>query len=230
MNQVIAIQQPNYLPWLGYFEQINKADTFVFLENVQYENREWQNRNRLKGFDEKPFYLTVPLQSHPSNSNICDIRISHTEKKWRKKHLRSIEMTLGKAPYFSEIYPHIENWLLYDYEYLADLNIAGIKIFSSIMGLSTRFVKASKLSPKGKKTALIVDICKKTSAKVYYSSVGAKAYMENDRHLFSMANIQIEYQNWHHPVYKQRGNHFVSHLSILDALMNIGIEKTKAII
>lgn len=228
MGRVAVIAQPTYLPWLGYFELIARADVMILLDTVQFEKQSWQCRNQLKGSDGRPFWLPVPLMKHPLAMPLREIRTSPQQGVWRKKHLRSIEVHLGSAPYFRKIFPYLQKWLTTEYEYLADLNIGGIKVFSELLALSPRFVRASELNPKGHKTELVVDLCRQVGADHYYSSAGSKEYLEE--RLFAEAGIELTYQSWEHPTYPQRGSGFVSHLSVLDALMNIGPQGTHDLI
>ena len=225
-----VITQPTYLPWLGYFEQIAKADVFVFLDTVQFLGRSWHSRNRLKGSDGQPFWLTIPVAAHPQTARLIDIRISADQRQWRTKHLRSIQTHLRSAPYFQHIFPKVEEWITGEYEYLVDLNVAGIRMASDLLELFPRFVRASELNPKGHRTSLLVSLCKQVGANRYYSSAGSKVYMEEENYLFAEAGIEVVYQDWQHPVYAQRGVDFVSHLSVVDALMNIGPQATLSLI
>ena len=227
-GRTAVIAQPTYLPWLGYFELIARADVVIFLDTVQFEKQSWQCRNRLKGSDGKPFWLTVPLMNHSLATPLREIRISPHQESWRKKHLRSIEVHLGAGPYFQQLFPSLQQWLNTEYDYLADLNIDGIKMFSELLALSPRFVRASALNPKGHKTELVVGLCRQVGADHYYSSAGSKAYL--DERLFAEAGIRLTYQTWEHPLYAQRGKDFVSHLAVVDALMNIGPQSTRALI
>ncbi len=229
-TRTAVITQPNYLPWLGYFEQIVRADVFVFLDSVQFIKREWQNRNRLKGQAGDPFWMVVPVQSHPQKTAIKNILIAKDQPRWRKKHLANISNALGRAPYFREIFPFVESWLNTDFDKLADLNIAGIKMFSELLELQPQFIRASELTVSGRKTELLLNICQEVDASDYYSSLGARVYMAPSEHLFQDADITLKYQTWTHPSYPQRGDNFLSHLSVIDALMNIGPEATRALI
>ena len=227
---VTVITQPNYLPWLGYFEQVVRADTFIVLDCVQFEKREWQNRNRLKGSNGSPFWLTVPVQKAERGILINNVKIAERNQGWCKKHLQSIERHLRSAPYFKDVYSTVSTWLQIDYETLLDLNLSGIKLFAQLLGIQTTFVLASELAPVGRKTELLVDLCRKTNANVYYSSLGAKEYMLADEHMFAEAGISLQYQRWQHPEYRQLYGTFVSHLSIIDALANVGVCRTKEMI
>jgi len=225
-----VVTQPTYLPWLGYFEQIANADVFVFLDTVQFMARSWHSRNRLKGSDGEPFWITIPVEAHTREARLLDIRISASQPQWPAKHLRSIQTHLGSGPYFDSIYPKLENWLRGDHDYLVDLNICGIKMISELLELSPIFLRTSELNAEGKRTQLLVNICNKIGATRYYSSAGSRAYMDEEMHLFTKAGIEVVYQAWQHPMYVQRGVDFVSHLSVVDALMNIGPQATRSLI
>jgi hypothetical protein len=225
-----VVTQPTYLPWLGYFEQMANADVFVFLDTVQFVTRSWHSRNRLKGSGGAPFWITVPVEAHARDAPLLDIRVSASQPEWAVKHLRSIQTHLGGLPYFDSIYPKLEGWLRVGHEYLVGLNITGIKMISELLELSPMFLRASELDAEGRRTKLLVNICKNIGATQYYSSLGSRAYMEEEMHLFTDAGIDVIYQAWAHPVYPQREPGFVSHLSVIDALMNIGPQATKSLI
>lgn len=227
-----VITQPTYLPWLGYFEQMARADVFVFLDTVQFLDRSWHSRNRLKGSDGRPFWLTIPVCAHPQTTPLRDIRISSDQSQWRKKHLLSIQMHLGSARYFSELFPRLQAWINTEYEYLVDFNISGIRMFAEWLRLKPRFLRASELHPQGQRTSLLVSLCQEVGAARYYSAAGARVYIDEERHLFESAGIEVAYQTWEHPIYQQRNTRlgFVSHLSALDVVMNIGLDSTRALI
>lgn len=230
MPRTIVVTQPTYLPWLGYFEQIAKADAFVFLDTVQCVKQSWHNRNRLKGNDNNPIWLTVPVKGHSLDTPLQEIQISQNTLLWRRKHLATIQMCLGSALYFRSIFPLIQKWINSEYEYLVDLTISGIKMFSDLLDLSPQFVRASELNRQGKRTGLLVNLCQQFGADCYYSPMGSKVYLEEEKHLFTEVGIEVMYQTWEHPIYRQLGQGFVSHLSVIDALMNIGPEATRSLI
>lgn len=226
----VVITQPTYMPWLGYFEQMAAADDFVILDTVQFTKQSWQSRNRIKGANGAPLWLTVPIASHPLDTPIHDIRIASTPPQWPRKHLKSIAAGLKSAPYFHRVFPHVEAWLETGFTHLADLNIAGIQMFADLLGLAPRLYRASELGVGGRRSHLLLDILERLHADDYYASLGSQVYLEADRPLFEAAGIAIRYQTWTHPVYPQRGPGFVSHLSVVDALMNIGPEAARRLI
>jgi hypothetical protein len=226
MPCTVVIMQPTFLPWLGYFELMAQADKFVFLDTVQFKKRSWQSRNRLKSAQGKPFWLTVPLDSHDSNTPINQIRLADNWPHSRRKHLDSIRLNLGLAPFFKAIFPKIEAWLKADFDLLAELNIAGIELFASVLALSPNFLRTSQMNLAGERSELLVHVCRQLGATRYYSPLGSKEYIAET--LFAENRIELAYQAWRHPVYPQRGEPFVSHLSALDALLNIGPEAARA--
>jgi hypothetical protein len=224
----VVIQQPTYLPWMGYFDLVAQADIFVFLDSVQFERRSWQSRNRLRSAAGQPFWLTVPVEKAPRETIIRDIKIVRRELDWTRKHLNSIKMSLGRAAFY-ETYRHIvDDWINHDVLLLSELNIALITDIARLLGFTPLFVRSSDLAVAGRKASLIMDICKLLGATRYYSAQGSSGYLSEDA--FRCEGIDLEYQSWQHPEYKQAGKGFVSHLSVIDALTNIGAEQTRAFI
>jgi len=224
----VVITQPTYLPWLGYFEQMARADKFIFLDSVQFERRSWQCRNRLKDAREEPFWLTVPLQAQPQSTLIQDIRISTDQPHWRKKHLVSLQTCFAHAPFFPAVFPAFQQWLEADQAMLAELNIAGIKMTAELLGLRPQFLRASQLGVNGRRSELLVNLCRAVGATHYYSALGSKSYLEEV--LFTEHQISVAFQTWEHPAYTQSGITFVSHLAAVDALMNLGPAATRALL
>ncbi|MFC1748535.1 WbqC family protein [Pseudomonadota bacterium] len=222
-----AIMQPTYLPWLGYFHLINQVEKFVFLDNVQVVKRSWDVRNRIKTVDGE-LYLTVPLKKTTSRNEttFVNAKIDY-DQSWVKKHLRSIEVAYRKAKYFEEIYELIKECLSEKHNSLSELNSSIIVKFSEYLELKTEFLWASELKKiVGKKDALLVSICKEISCREYLSPVGAAVYIEAESAggEFGRRELDLEYQTFKHPIYSQLFGKFVSHLSVVDAVMNCGVK------
>lgn len=230
MEKTIVITQPTYLPWLGYFQQVAKADVFVFLDTVQFVQRSWHSRNRLKTHSDQVVWLTVPVAKHSQKSSLLDILISPNQTRWNEKHLGTIQTCLGSTKYFTNYFASVSNWLSSDWQKIVDLNISGITLFSSLLNISPHFIRASELNLPGKRTELLVNICEELGGTKYYTSSGSKDYLDDEIHLFHKANIDVTYQTWEHPIYPQKGKTFISHLSVLDAIMNVGTEATRSMI
>ena len=223
--RTVVISQPTYLPWTGYFRIMKEADVYVFLDNVQFEQRSWQSRNRIKSA-EKFAWLSIPTH-HGSQSRIRDIEIDNS-KPWKRQHLTAIKTSYGKSHYFDKYYSFLKSTYDLRWTELALLNIHLIKYFAAQLGLSPTFVRASKLGLEGKRTNLLLDICKMFGADRYVSSIGAKNYMEADgaKPVFEKFGIAVEFLEVVPFTYPQLFGEFIPELSIIDLLFNCGPESS----
>jgi hypothetical protein len=217
----IAIHQPQYLPWSGYFNKILQSDIFVFLDDVQYKKNEWQNRNRIKSPNGE-VWLTVPVH-YNFGQKINEIEIDN-KFLWRKDHLKTMRFNYQKAKNFSDFYPYIENLLNKEYKMLVDVNIDSIKMILSYLNIDKKIVKSSELKVEGEKTQRLVNICKVLNADIYISGSGAKDYLIVEE--FEKNNIQVIFQEYHTPEYPQLFGNFIPNLSIIDMIFNVGKEET----
>ena len=224
---IIAISQPTLYPWIGYFNIIGKSDTFVFLDNAQLNRRSWQTRNKIKNSTsagESEIWLNIPIKKSDLSTTIREAIIDNT-KDWRKKHLASLKACYGKN--VDEI-EWLEKLFSTEWNSLADFNIEFIKKCCEYLEISTKFFLSSEIGIKGVRAQWLVDICKNFGADVYLTTAGAREmYLEKESHVFEKENISIQYHDYLHPEYKQRGNNFVSHLSILDLILNLKTDAKK---
>ncbi|WP_254532820.1 WbqC family protein [Natrinema gelatinilyticum] len=215
----VAIHQPNYLPWIGYFQKIYRCDVFVFLDTVEYTSNSWINRNKIKTPDGWT-WLTVPV--HGSNGSIADMVIANDS--WRNSHEKSLQQNYGKAENFDEINDLFAQAYAKSWESLCELNINLVRKLADRLGLECRFVRSSELDVDASSSERIVRLCTELGADRYFSGTGARSY--NDHTQFETADITLEYQSIEHPQYEQRFGDFVSKLSIVDVLMNVGVDGT----
>ena len=215
---IVSIHQPQYLPWLGYFDKIDAADVFCFLDNVQYKKNEWQNRNRIKTAQGAQ-WLTVPV-SYRFGQKISEVLVNNHEN-WVRKHLQGLVTNYAKAPFFEQYFGLIEEVLRRPWERLADLNIHLIEVLINGLGLTdTETVVASDLDLRDDPTDRLVDICRSVGADAYLSGKDGAKYMDLAR--FEDAGIAVVFQEFRHPVYTQLFGGFESHLSVVDLLFNCG--------
>ena len=214
----IAISQPTYLPWLGYFEQIAKSDCFVFLDTVQYERQSWQSRNRIKDHHDQVLWLSVPVATHALGTAVADIKIALQNVNWQRKHLNSIRTHLAKTPHLGKVLALLEGVYQQQHTALADLNIALITAVCQAMGITTKLLRASELKVSGSKADLLLQIVKQLNGTHYFANQGSKVYLEQEHERFWAQEVNICYQQWQHPVYQQKGRQFVSHLAWPDAV------------
>lgn len=220
-----AIMQPTYLPWSGYFHLASKVDTFVFLDDVQFERRSWQSRNRILSNGQE-LILTVPVQHSPQETIISDIELSNNVP-WRKKHLRTLQIA------YPSIWRNnnISEPLIAEYEKshqsLVDLNIALINLFFSWFEINCQTLRASELSCNGNRSKHLSEICRAIRADTYYSPIGSRAYLEEDK-FEQITDIALRYSNYIPTPYSQGKNvDFVSHLSVIDVVGHCGLEFTR---
>jgi len=217
----IAIAQPTYLPWLGYFDLLDQTDKFVFLDSVQFEKRSWQQRNRIKtptGLQ----WLTVPVISRGKREQrIADAEIG--AEFWRD-HLRSIAMNYRRAPFFDRYYGALSDLMrsVASGSNLATLTISLVQWFAEVMEIRTPTLRSSELPVQGKRTDLLAEICGSLGATSYLSPLGSAEYLVNELPIMTERGIEVAFQHYEHPLYRQLFPPFQPYASALDLLFNEG--------
>ena len=229
MNRVCSIMQPTYLPWLGYFDLIDRADVFVFYDDVQVVKRSWGVRNKVKTAN-GPVFLSVPIDKdkHRNERTFFNAQLDYSQN-WVEKHLETFRLNYKKASFFEEIFSLLENELIKKPKFLAELNISLIKAIIKFLELNTELRISSEMNNlSGKKENRLIQICERIDADKYLSPQGSSQYIEAEKPggEFSETEIDLYYQNFVHPTYPQLWGDFVSHLPIVDVLMNCGKEET----
>jgi WbqC-like protein len=221
----VVILQPSYIPWRGYFDQINRADLFIFYDDVQYDKRGWRNRNQIKTPKGKQ-WLTIPVNSRGAqteNIPIHQIRIAW-DSSWSQNHLKAIQHSYAKAPHFSRYTALFENFYQRHDEFLADFTIDfTIALARELGNEHTRFLRSSELAGiDGQKTDRLIQILQVVDATHYISGPSARDYIEKEK--FDSAGIRLEYMEYNYPEYPQLYPPFDPHVSILDLLFMTGPE------
>jgi len=221
---ILTAHQPVYLPWLGLLNKIAVSDLYCFFDIVQYQRKDYNNRNKIKTHN-GPIWLTVPVKSSGRlNSKINDIEIINNG--WSKKHIRSIELNYRKSKYFDKYFDEIKSILTKDYDYLTDLNYSILKYALSVFNIETKIIKASDYNFYGTKSNLVLDMCKKLSADTYIFGKQGKDYADIDS--FIENSITPVFQDYCHPVYKQLHGNFVPNMCFIDLLFNVGKDSYSA--
>ena len=219
----ILITQPTFLPWIGYFDLIEKSDIIVFLDDVQFERRSWQQRNKIKTPNGLQ-WITLPVFSKGKRPQLIkDVQIDLTNN-CIAKIKKSIELNYKKSDFFNVHYKDLiksfdENLKKKN---LLSFNIGLIKYFLEILKLKKDFFYSSHLNIVKTKSKKIIDICNYFSAKTYITTFGAKDYLSNDLRLFDDNKIEILTHHYVHPVYKQCFLPFAPYASIIDLIFNEG--------
>jgi len=217
----IAIMQPTFMPWIGYFALIDRVDDFIFLDNVQFDKRSWQQRNQIKT-PAGPLWLTVPVQTKgQSDQKIKDVAIQYEGSDPLGRIIKSIEHNYKKAPFYAEHSPVLFSILKQNSEKLNDLNKKIIEFLCVTFGIQKQFCDASSLNPSGAKADLLADICEKRGASEYISPPGSIDYLEKTD-IFIQKNITVRYHQYNHPEYRQLYGDFIPYMSALDLLFNEG--------
>ena len=190
---IIAIMQPYFLPYVGYWRLAAKADLFVILDDVNY-SRGWINRNRIKNLKMSK-WLTVPLHKTSQNRRICEHRIA-CEADWRKDHQRRIENVLGGAAHVQEALAVYQEAVASPVDSLAQFLTHSIKMIMETLGVETPLILASSLNTgHGEdRNARIINICSQLGATVYNNLPGGRGIY--DPVLFSEAGIGLEFMDF----------------------------------
>ena len=216
---ILTAHQPVYLPWLGLFHKIAMADAFCYFDDVQYQKKDWNNRNKLKGSNGE-FWLTVPVKSKDHYSKkVGKIEVNNSIK-WQKKHLKSIELNYKSATYFDRYIGFFRDCYNREWERLSDLNEYMLKWFLGTLGINVIYFKMSELGFEGSKNDLVLDMCRKLGADVYIFGQLGKNYA--DVNTFNRHGIDVCFQEYIHPEYRQLHGAFRPYLSIVDLLFNEG--------
>ena len=216
---IVAIHQPQYLPWIGYFDKMDRADAFVLLDTVQFKKNEWQNRNRIKTPEGRQ-WLTVPVQ-HRFPQRIDEVRIP-AEDPWARKHWQALQTHYGAAPFFAPHAPFFADCYSRPWERLVDLACHLIEYLAAALGIRARLVRAGAGSFPEDPTGRLVAICRHLGASAYLAGRDGATYM--DLAQFAAAGIAVRTQAFTCPVYPQRYGAFQPDLSVVDLLFNCGPE------
>ena len=202
----VVVLQPGYLPWLGFFDQMRRADVFVYYDDVQYDTHGWRNRNRIKT-QHGPLWLTVPVRHRGlSKPRILDVAID-ARTNWAKKHVASIRQAYAAAPFAKQYVPALEEVLLRPWERLVDLDLAVARLLAEWLGVRRRIETASTLGIEGGQTERLVNICRHFGATNYLSGSAARSYLDVEQ--FEAHGIAVDWQQFSHPMYRQLHGEFV---------------------
>lgn len=225
--KIICILQPGYLPWLGFFEQMLRCRQFVIYDDVQYDKHGWRNRNRIKG-PRGPEWLTAPVVAKGGPKLINQVEIDSTQPRWARKHLAALRQHYGKAPYFKDYFPALEETLSRKWRRLVELDMEIIKMMARWLGLRSELLLSSELGiPRSDPNKRLVDILHRLDGKVFYEGAAGKNYLNLD--MFRRNGLQVVFQDYQPRPYPQQyqDQGFVPFLSAIDLLFNCGPESPR---
>lgn len=218
---IVSINQPAYLPWLGYFHRIAVSDLHIVLDSVQFEKNSFTNRNKVRTADGW-HWLTVPVRTSGLFGALAIDRVEiETRAEWQKKHWQTLRQSYGRAPYFAAHAPFFEE--MYDacrWTHLADLCQAMTAYLVEAFGIETPLRTSSQMEVEGAKDELILNLCREAGATTYLSGALGRNYLRE--RLFLEAGIEVVYQDYAHPVYPQRATPFLPYMAAVDLLFHCG--------
>ena len=218
----LAISQPTYLPWIGYLDLVDQVDTFVLLDDVQFEKQSWQQRNRIKtptGLQ----WLTVPVLFRGRFGQLINEVEIRDIQFWRT-HLRAIELNYRRAPFFADYFDELTFQIVPSASpaLIADLDVGLLEWFMDVLGIQTRLLRSSQLKQPGKRTELLANICASLGATEYVSPIGSADYLLQEMGVLFGKGIDLVFQHYEHPQYRQLFPPFCPYASILDLIFNEG--------
>jgi len=217
---IVSINQPAYLPWLGYFERIAHSDLHIVLDHVQFEKNSFTNRNKVRTADGWT-WLSVPLltKGHFGDLAINTVKIAN-ERPWGRKHWDTLRFAYRRAPHFEAEAPYWEDVLGREWERLIDLQRETLAHQLQTLGITTQLRWSSELGVGGTKAELVLNLCRHVGATVYVSGALGRDYL--DPADFEKAGIELRYQDYEHPVYQQALPGFERYMAALDAIFCLG--------
>mgnify|MGYP001558918600 CR=1 FL=1 len=227
----VAMMQPGFMPWPGLFELIYKSDIFIFLDDFQFSVQSYDQRNRMFIDKGRAGWYTIPVQKSISFKAPLNKTGIHESLAWREKIWKRITFNYRGAPYFAQMSPSINEWLFSVKGSLAELNMDFIKLVCSVLDLKPQFRISSEYATDARRSRRVLELLRWCGAKRYFCARGSFDYMRKDN-IFPVIDIEVLFQDYIYRPYKQVGavETFLPHLSILDALMNIGAKDTAELV
>ena len=225
----LAIMQPYFFPYIGYFQLMNAVDKFVIYDDVNFINRGWVNRNRIL-VNGKEHIFSVPLKNASQNVLIKDLELIESEK-WKNKFIKTLEHAYGKAPSYEDVFPLVEKIINTNTKLMRDWHLISFKLLNKYLGIKTAIVESSSIykNQKLKGQHRILDICLQENTSQYINAIGGEKLY--DRKLFKENGINLFFIDVNKSItYNQKSNVFAPNLSIIDVLMNLKVEDKRSLL
>ncbi len=227
----VALMQPPFLPWQGFFGLVAAADVFVLLDDFQFQRHSFHQRNRIRAADGSPMWMSLPV-SHPRDGEYPTLAAAApiVGDKWRRVLKTTLDQSYGRASHHTALRPEIDAWIDTPFGSVADMNIAFIRLVAGLLGFAPEWRRSSEIGSCGRRSDRVLDLLHRAGARSYLCARGSFEYMHEDG-VFPVAELEVGFQDFEPQPYPQRrADEFVSHLSIVDALFEVGADETRRLV
>lgn len=227
----VALMQPTFWPWQGYFGLVAAADVFVLLDDFQFQRHSFQQRNRIRAADGTETWISVPV-AHPRDGVFPTLGEAAplVDAKWRRRLKTTLDQSYGRAAHHATLRGPVDEWIDAEWATVADMNIAFIRLVASSLGFEPTWRLSSELGSAGHRSERVLDLLRRAGARTYLCARGSYEYMAEDA-LFPVDDIEVVFQQFEPQPYPQRRTDaFASHLSVLDALFEVGADETRRLV
>tara|TARA_B100001142_G_scaffold320539_1_gene365720 strand:- start:161 stop:841 length:681 start_codon:yes stop_codon:yes gene_type:complete len=218
---IVSIHQPNYIPWLPFFNKIKRSDIFVILDDVKYTKNDWRNRNKIRSGNTSKF-LTIPIRKIFTKEKIKNVQLPE-DNLWKKKHLNSISYNYSKSSFYKSHISFFEEYYNSNIDTLSEFNNIFLKYCVKLFNLKTKIIQSSSLEIDSsiKSTDRLIEIITKVGGKKYYSGIGSKNYLDEKK--MSESNIELIFQDFKFKNYVDSKTTFIPGLSVIDLINNVDV-------
>lgn len=215
----VTIHQPDFLPWLGFFERWKSSDLFIILDDVQFIRRGWHHRDKIKT-SQGVKWLTVPVKKKGRFvQKINEVAIDRTPP-WPDALVHSIHHAYAKAPHYAWLFPELKKFFCKGHHLLSDFNVDLMQYCASLLQITTPVVFSSSLNVSSTKSDRLVDLVKAVGGTEYLTGTGSRDYLEVEK--FMQQGVSVKWQQFTVKQYPQLHGEFVGMLSVVDYLMMDG--------
>ncbi|NCY20341.1 hypothetical protein EBX31_00100 [bacterium] len=223
----VAIMQPTYLPWAGYFGLMQAVDLFIFLDSVQFAKRSWQQRNQIKT-PQGPLWLTIPVLSKGKQEQTIREVVINQDSDFPSHHRKAIELNYKKARFFDAYEKKLFDQLQRPASHMVEITLGLIYEIKSTLGIETKTALSSELKAQGAKAELLASLCQAVGATEYISPPGSREYLKDSK-AFQKNGLNVSYFDFRHPEYPQLFGEFLPYMSCIDLLFNCGSDSPEII-
>jgi len=223
--------QPAFLPWQGLFGLVAESDVFVLLDDFQFQRHSYHQRNRIRLAGGGETWISLPV-AHPRDGTFPLLReaVPQVDAKWRRRVKTTLDQSYGRAPHHAALRSDFDAWIDAPWPSVADMNIAFIRLVARLLEFQPQWLRSSELGATGERSARVLDLLRRCGARTYLCARGSFEYMVADD-LFPVADVDVVFQEFDPVPYAQsRSAGFVSHLSVLDALFEVGAAHTRDLV